>query len=154
MRPYNSFLFFFLSCFTTFSSRLNTYNGGFLSPLSQWHRVPFGIPYRLQNSPCESPECSLISLIVILPLFSFPSILCFLLSRYNFFLFSPQTFSFSIISRSFSILFITSFVIPLFSRITCLVFQVFLLFSHKRVVSKWHDSFIFFSCFFFREIEV
>lgn len=65
MRPYNSFLFFFLSCFTTFSSRLNTYNGGFLSPLSQWHRVPFGIPYRLQNSPCESPECSLISLIVI-----------------------------------------------------------------------------------------
>lgn len=24
MRPYNSFLFFFLSCFTTFSSRLNT----------------------------------------------------------------------------------------------------------------------------------
>ena len=98
MRPYNSFLFFFLSCFTTFSSRLNTYNGGFLSPLSQWHRVPFGIPYRLQNSPCESPECSLISLIVITvflfflfhPFFVF----CYRVITFFYFLLKPFLFFF------------------------------------------------------------
>lgn len=72
--------FSFLSFSTTFSSKFNTYNGGFLSPLSQWHKVPFGIPYRLQNSTCERPVCSLISLISISFLF-----LCLLVHPFSIF---------------------------------------------------------------------
>lgn len=142
MRPYNSFLFFFLSCFTTFSSRLNTYNGGFLSPLSQWHRVPFGIPYRLQNSPCESPECSLISLIVITvflfflfhPFFVF----CYRVITFFYFLLKPFLFFFHHFTLVFN--FVYNFVCDSFVILSRLVDTFFSRISPTMQLPPKHHS--------------